>query len=113
MKKTLHIIPHSHWDREWYLPFDKHRVYLVELFDNLIKVMEENEDYTYYHLDGQYVVIDDYLEIRPQMRERLMSLIHAGRIQVGPWYILQDEYLISGEANVRNMLYGIKLCNAY
>ena len=110
MKKTLHIIPHSHWDREWYLPFEKHRVRLVELFDRLIQVMEENEDYTYYHLDGQYIVIDDYLEIKPHMRDRLMALIRAGRIQVGPWYILQDEYLTSGEANVRNMLYGIKLC---
>ena len=110
MKKTLHIIPHSHWDREWYLPFEKHRVRLVELFDRLIQVMEENEDYTYYHLDGQYIVIDDYLEIKPHMRERLMKLIRDGRIHVGPWYVLQDEYLTSGEANVRNMLYGLRLC---
>ena len=110
MKKTLHIIPHSHWDREWYLPFEKHRVRLIELFDRLIEVMEQNEDYTYYHMDGQYIVIEDYLEIRPQMRDRLLALVRAGRIQVGPWYILQDEYLTSGEANVRNMLYGIKLC---
>ena len=58
MKKTLHIIPHSHWDREWYLPFEKHRVRLVELFDTLIDVMEQNPDYTYYHMDGQYIVID-------------------------------------------------------
>ena len=110
MKKTLHIIPHSHWDREWYVPFEKHRVRLVELFDTLIKVMEENPDYTYYHMDGQYIVIDDYLEIRPQMRDRLLALVRAGRIQVGPWYILQDEYLTSAEANVRNMLYGLRLC---
>lgn len=112
MKKTLHIIPHSHWDREWYLPFEKHRRHLVRLFDTLIGVMEENEDYTYYHMDGQYVVIEDYLEVRPQMRDRLMKLIRAGRIRIGPWYILQDEYLTSGEANVRNMLYGIKLCRS-
>ncbi len=110
MKKTLHVIPHSHWDREWYLPFEKHRVRLVELFDALIDIMEQNSDYTYYHMDGQYIVIDDYLEIRPQMRDRLMKLIRDGRIHVGPWYILQDEYLTSGEANVRNMLYGLRLC---
>ena len=110
MKKTLHIIPHSHWDREWYLPFEKHRVYLVELFDTLIDVMEKDPDYTYYHLDGQYVVIEDYLEVKPQMRDRLMKLIHEGRIHVGPWYVLQDEYLTSGEANIRNMLYGLRLC---
>ena len=112
MKKILHIIPHSHWDREWYLPFEKHRVYLVELFDTLIDVMETDPDYTYSHMDGQYIVIDDYLEIKPHMRDRLMKLIRDGRIQVGPWYILQDEYLTSGEANVRNMLYGLRLCRA-
>lgn len=112
MKKILHIIPHSHWDREWYLPFEKHRVRLVELFDTLIEIMEKDPDYTYYHMDGQYVVIDDYLEIKPHMRDRLMKLIRDGRIHVGPWYVLQDEYLTSGEANVRNMLYGLRLCRA-
>lgn len=112
MKKILHIIPHSHWDREWYLPFEKHRVRLVELFDALIETMEKDPDYTYYHMDGQYVVIDDYLEIKPHIRDRLMKLIRDGRIHVGPWYVLQDEYLTSGEANVRNMLYGLRLCRA-
>ena len=112
MKKTLHIIPHSHWDREWYLPFEKHRMRLVDLFDTLIDLMEKNPDYTYYHMDGQFIVIEDYLEIKPDMRSRLFALIRAGRIQIGPWYQLQDEYLTSGEANVRNMLYGIKLCKS-
>ena len=110
MKKTLHIIPHSHWDREWYMPFEKHRARLVDLFDDLITTMEQNEDYTYYHMDGQYVAIEDYLEIRPYMKDRLQKLIRDGRIKIGPWYVLQDEYLTSGEANVRNMLYGIRLC---
>jgi Alpha-mannosidase len=112
MKKTLHIIPHSHWDREWFMGFERHRVRLVELFDTLIGVMEQHPDYTYYHMDGQFIVIEDYLEIKPQMRDRLLALIHANRIQVGPWYVLQDEYLTSGEANVRNMLYGLKLCRS-
>lgn len=110
MKKTLHIVPHSHWDREWYLPFEKHRIRLVDLIDNVIKIMEENGDYSYYHLDGQFIAIEDYLQIRPYMRERLTKLIRDGRIKIGPWYVLQDEYLTSGEANVRNMLYGIRLC---
>lgn len=109
-KKTLHIIPHSHWDREWYMSFEQHRMRLVELFDSLIETMENHPEYNYYHMDGQYIVIDDYLEIRPQMRDRLLKLIREDRIQIGPWYVLQDEYLTSGEANVRNMLYGIKLC---
>ncbi len=113
MKKTLHIIPHSHWDREWYMPFEKHRVHLVELFDDLIATMEQNPDYTYYHMDGQYIAIEDYLEIRPYMKDRLQKLVRDGRIKIGPWYVLQDEYLTSGEANVRNMLYGIRLCREF
>ncbi|MBE6632236.1 MAG: alpha-mannosidase [Ruminococcaceae bacterium] len=90
--------------------FEKHRMRLVELFDTLIELMENDPSYSYYHMDGQYVVIQDYLEVRPQMKDRLLKLIHNDRIQIGPWYVLQDEYLTSGESNVRNMLYGIKLC---
>ncbi|MBQ5841229.1 MAG: hypothetical protein IIW40_04665 [Clostridia bacterium] len=109
-QKTLHIIPHTHWDREWYMGFERHRMRLVELFDTLIEVMEQNPEYTYYHMDGQFIVIQDYLEVRPQMRDRLVALIQADRIQIGPWYVLQDEFLTSGEANVRNMLYGLRFC---
>ena len=111
-KKTLHIVSHSHWDREWYMSFEQHRMRLVELFDTLIETMENHPEYKYYHMDGQYVVIEDYLEVRPQMKDRLFKLIGEDRIQIGPWYVLQDEYLTSGEANVRNMLYGIKLCKS-
>ena len=94
-KKTLHLIPHTHWDREWYMGFERHRMRLVELFDSLIDLMEKNPEYTYYHLDGQFIVIEDYLEIRPEMRARLLKLVKADRIQIGPWYVLQDEYLTS------------------
>lgn len=113
MKKELHIIPHTHWDREWYMSFEEHRYRLVELMDTLIETMEGNPDFRYYHLDGQMIVLDDYLEIKPQMRERLLRLIRDGRIQVGPWYMLQDEFLTSPEANIRNMLYGLKISRDY
>ena len=113
MKKTLHIIPHSHWDLEWYQSFEAHRIKLVELFDAIIEEMEKTDEYTYYHMDGQFIPVEDYLEIRPHMRDRLQKLIKEGRIQVGPWYVLQDEFLTSGEANVRNMLYGIKLSKKF
>ena len=112
MPKTLHIIPHVHWDREWYMSFEQHRARLVELIDTLIDTMESNPEYTSFHLDGQYIIIEDYLNIRPQMKERLLKLIQADRIQIGPWYVLQDEFLTSGEANIRNMLYGLRFCRA-
>ena len=113
INKELHIIPHTHWDREWYMSFEEHRYHLVELLDTLIETMEQNPDYRYFHLDGQMIVLDDYLEIKPYMRERLLRLIRDGRIQVGPFYMLQDEFLISGEANVRNVLYGFKKSREY
>lgn len=106
-KKKVHIVPHSHWDREWYMPFENHRYRLVKLMDSLIEKMENDPEYKYYHLDGQMILLDDYLEIKPYMWNRLKKLIDDGRIQVGPWYVLQDEYLISDEANVRNMLVGL------
>lgn len=110
MKKQLHIISHSHWDREWYMGFEQHRARLVELMDALIDKMEMDEEYRYFHLDGHVLAIEDYLEIRPEKRMRLEKLIRDGRIQVGPWYVLQDEFLTSGEANVRNMLEGLRYC---
>ena len=111
--KTVHIVPHTHWDREWYMPFEWHRYRLVHLLDTLIELMETHPDYLYFHLDGQMIVLEDYLAIRPQMRERLFRLIRENRIQVGPWYVLQDEYLISDEANVRDMLIGLSLCREW
>ena len=113
MAKRLHIIPHTHWDREWYMGFEEHRIQLVKLVDSIIETMESNPDFAYFHFDGQCIPIEDYLEIRPQMRDRLFQLIQADRIHIGPWYILQDEYLTSGEANVRNMLAGLAYCREH
>ena len=108
MKTTVHIISHSHWDREWYLPFEKHRVKLIELMDNAMELFEKDERYRNFHLDGQTIVLDDYLEIRPENREKLKKYVQEGRFHVGPWYILQDEFLTSGEAAIRNLLTGMR-----
>lgn len=108
-KEIIHIVPHAHWDREWYMSFEQHRFRLVQLLDSLIRTMEQDPEYRYFHLDGQMIVLEDYLEIRPYMRDRLLKLIREGRIRVGPWYILQDEYLTSDEANVRNMMIGLDM----
>ena len=82
--KELHIIAHTHWDREWYMSFEEHRVYLVRFMDKLIETLESKPDFLHFHLDGQFIIIDDYLEIRPQMKERLLKLIKDGRLQRGP-----------------------------
>ncbi|MGT2910536.1 alpha-mannosidase [Streptococcus cameli] len=105
-KETVHIISHSHWDREWYLPLEEHRLRLVELFDDLFELFETDPDFKSFHLDGQLIVLEDYLAIRPQEKERLLRYIEEGRLIIGPFYILQDDYLITSEANMRNTLIG-------
>jgi alpha-mannosidase/mannosylglycerate hydrolase len=105
---TLHVVSHTHWDREWYMPFELHRRRLVRLLDDLLDVLDADPDFGSFHLDGQVIPLDDYLAVRPQQRARLVAAAQAGRLTVGPWYVLQDEFLTSGEAQVRNMLYGLR-----
>ncbi|GCE48161.1 alpha mannosidase-like protein [Thermosporothrix hazakensis] len=109
MAEQLHIVlvPHTHWDREWYQTFQQFRLRLVKAVDALLNVLEEDQDFRYFMLDGQTIVIDDYLEARPEQAERLKRLIRSGRILVGPWYIQPDEFLVSGESLIRNLQRGI------
>ncbi|WP_017692447.1 alpha-mannosidase [Paenibacillus sp. PAMC 26794] len=111
--KRAHIISHTHWDREWYLPYEKHHMRLIQLVDSLLDQLDEGSDYKSFYLDGQTIIIDDYLQVRPEQKERLEKHIRNGRIVIGPWYILQDAFLTSGEANVRNMQVGHKDAKRY
>ncbi len=103
---TLHLISHTHWDREWYQPFQIFRIRLVHLIDNLLAIMKNDPDYAHFMLDGQTIVLEDYLQIRPENEKYLKELIKQGRILIGPWYILPDEFLVSPEATIRNLLRG-------
>nr|WP_145402450.1 alpha-mannosidase [Paenibacillus xylanexedens] len=105
-QKTAHLISHTHWDREWYMPYEHHHVLLVELMDKLLDTLDQDPEYRYFHLDGQTIIREDYLQVRPDQQERLDRYIREGRIQFGPWYVLQDEFLTSSEANLRNLLIG-------
>lgn len=107
MAESVHVVPHTHWDREWYKPFPVFRMQLVELLDGLLEALETNPGYRHFQLDGQMAVIDDYLDIRPGNRERLASLNRSGRISMGPWYTLPDEFLVSGETHIRNLALGL------
>ena len=96
----------THWDREWYRPFQGFRYLLVGRTDELIDGLEHADDYGVFHFDGQTIVLEDYLEIQPQNRERLADLIKAGKIIVGPWYCMPDEFLCSGESLIKNLQRG-------
>ncbi|MBO0958769.1 alpha-mannosidase [Neobacillus sp. MM2021_6] len=114
MKKTAHIISHSHWDREWYLPFEKHRYYFIKLMNQLIEQFKkEGNTFQSFHLDGQTVLLEDYFAVHPEKREIVKQLIEEKKLYIGPWYVLQDAFLTSSEANIRNLQIGLNDTLAY
>jgi hypothetical protein len=100
------FVPHTHWDREWYRPFQSFRISLVEVVDEVLELLETDERYRF-TLDGQLATVDDYLEIRPGNEGRIRALVQSGRLAIGPWQTLVDEFLVSGESIVRNLETGL------
>ncbi len=113
MARQVSVVPHTHWDREWYLPFPRFRLQLVELLDDLLPRLEADPSFRHFLLDGQMAVVDDYLEIRPEAEATLRRLATAGRLAMGPWYALPDEFLVSGETLVRNLQFGRRRAAAF
>jgi mannosylglycerate hydrolase len=112
-KRSVHIVPHTHWDREWYRSFQSFRLRLVDLLDRLIPQMENDPGYARFLLDGQLAVVDDYLAVRPDAKEPLRRLVGSGRISIGPWYTLPDEFLVSSETLVRNLQRGLRVADRF
>jgi alpha-mannosidase len=111
--RTLVVVSHTHWDREWYLPFEAFRARLVRMMDALLDLLDRDPEYKHFVLDGQTVPLDDYLEIRPERRADIERLVKAGRLLIGPNYVLPDEFLIGGESHIRNLQFGIRSAKAY
>lgn len=107
------IVPHTHWDREWYLPFQVVRLRLVRTVDELMSTLEADPTFRSFTLDGQAVLLEDYLAARPESEARLAGLIRQGRIRIGPSYVLPDEYLVGQESLVRNLLLGRRVCRRF
>ena len=112
-KQTLTFVSHTHWDREWYQPFEEFRVRLVLLVDKLLHILDTDPGYKCFMLDGQTIALDDYLAIRPENRAKIEACVQSGRIQIGPWYILPDEFLVSGESTILNLLVGAQMCDQF
>ncbi len=108
MTATVHVVAHTHWDREWYHPAARFGLRLVRLVDDLLDFLPRRPDFGSFLLDGQAVVLDDYLAARPEQEERLRRLFEEGRLEAGPWYVLADEFLVSAEALIRNLLAGTR-----
>lgn len=113
MARSVSVVPHTHWDREWYAPFQAFRLRLVDLLDDLLPRLEADPSFAHFMLDGQMAMVDDYLAVRPEAEPRLRRLAASGRVAVGPWYVLPDEFLVSGETLVRNLRLGMERAAAF
>lgn len=114
MNKTkVHVVPHSHWDREWYFTTARSKIYLMKDLKDVIDTLEENEDFKYFMIDAQASLLDDYLKWRPQDEERIKKLVKNKKLTIGPWYTQTDQMVISGESIVRNLYYGIERCKDF
>src|SRR6185295_7380366 len=105
-KRPVHYVLSTHWDREWREPFQGIRFALIRLMDRVIAGLEDGRMHGPFTTDGQSILIDDYLEIRPDRRPQIEKLAREGKLVIGPWYSMPDEFTVSGEALIRNLLVG-------
>ena len=112
-KYTVHVLCGTHWDREWRYTAEQSKLRLSLLMDNLLDILEKEPRYKCFHIDGGAVVLDDYLDARPENRERLEKHIRDGRISLVNWFTLPDTYTVAPEALIRNLLVGKRKADVF
>jgi len=112
MGSDVIIVSHTHWDREWYRTFEAFRAHLVDAVDRVLDQLDEDPGWRFL-LDGQAIVVEDYLAVRPDLRDRLVTAASSRRLALGPWYVQPDSLLPSGESHVRNLLEGRRVAESF
>ena len=107
--KTVFVVSHTHWDREWYRTYHQFRANLTGVVRAVLDLLEDGGAFRHFLLDGQSIILDDYLATHPEDEPRIARQVAAGALSVGPWYVLPDEFLVSAEATVRNLMLGHKV----
>jgi mannosylglycerate hydrolase len=108
LRWRVFVIPHTHWDREWYERFEGYRARLVPMVSRLLDLLERDPEFRSFTFDGQTIAIQDHLEKRPADRPRVEALVRADRLLIGPWHVLADLLLVSGESILRNLQEGLR-----
>jgi alpha-mannosidase len=101
----VHIINHTHWDREWFLTSVYTNQWIPPLIDRLEQLVRTNPGYCFL-LDGQTLVIEDLLNLEPDHKDKVDSLVEKGNLIIGPYYCQPDWRMTGGESLIRNLLYG-------
>jgi alpha-mannosidase len=107
------VVPHTHWDREWYERFEGFRARLVPMVASLLDLLERDRRFVSFTFDGQTIPLEDHLAVRPADRPRIEALVRADRLLIGPWYVLADLLLVSGESIVRNLQEGLRVAGSF
>lgn len=108
----VHVLPHTHWDREWYFTQQDSDVLATYNFTKVIETLETESDYSCYHLDGQSSIVEDYLKVLPEMRDRMAKLVGDRKLFIGPWYTQTDSFNVAGESIIRNLKYGMHIAES-
>ena len=111
-RKTIHVVCNSHWDREWGYPFEETRLLLLDFMDELLHLLDTDPEFHSFTMDSQTLCVEDYLELRPEKRATVEKHVKSGRLIVGPWYSLPEEYLVNAESLVRNLVVGHRSAGA-
>ena len=111
--RKIYLQVSTHWDREWYRPYQEFRYRLIGVTDKIFDQTTKKEHFRKFFFDGQTIVIENYLGLLPQNREKVADLIREGSIEIGPWYVMPDECLVSGESLIRNFLQGRQVCREF
>lgn len=104
--RRVHYIYSSHWDREWYQSFQDFRYRLVQLIDRTLHGWQTGSLRGPFFADGQSILLEDYLEVRPERAEEVRQRVKEGLFVLGPFYVQPDEFLVSGESLIRNLQIG-------
>ncbi len=112
-KYTMHVISGTHWDREWRHTAEQSKLRLVDLMDNIINILETKDTYKCFCVDGGMIVIEDYLTIRPENKDRIKKLIKDKKMWVVNWYTLPETNTVAPESLIRNLLWGHKMSEEF
>ena len=107
-----HFISNTHWDREWRFSAQRTRHMLVYMMDMLLDIFEKEPNFRHFHMDSQTMPIQDYLEVRPEKADLIKKYVSEGRLAIGPWFCLPDEFCVGGESLVRPADAGVQVGDA-
>ncbi len=110
-KKTVNIVSHTHWDREWYFSLTDSILLSLYNFEQVIERLETDPEYKVFHLDGQTSIVENFLEYKPEYKDRIIKLVKDKRLYFGPWFAQTDSLHVEGESFIRNLYYGSKKAN--